>query len=206
MAVGTVVAFWSVSFLFVLTPGADWAYAITAGVRHRSVVPAVGGLLSGHLAMTAVVAAGVAALVARSPIVLTALTAAGAVYLVWLGITMLAKPSAPPQAGVGQSPQSWVRQAVTGLGISALNPKVFLLFLALLPQFVDAGARWPMAVQIGVLGLVHVASCAVVYVGVGTGARVVLRARPAAARVVTWVSGAAMIGIGAFLLIERFTG
>ncbi|NGP09099.1 LysE family translocator, partial [Rhodococcus sp. 14C212] len=169
MAVGTVAAFWAVSFLFVLTPGADWAYAIVAGLRHRTVVPAVGGMLSGHLAMTAVVATGVAALVARSPWVLTALTAVGAAYLVWLGITMLVKPSALPQAGAEQAPESWVRQAVKGLGTSGLNPKVLLLFLALLPQFTDTDARWPLAVQIVLLGVVHTVSCAVVYTGVGTG-------------------------------------
>ena len=53
------------------------------------------------------------------------------------------------------------------------------------------------------LGLVHVASCAVVYTGVGAGARRVLRARPAAARAVTRVSGAAMIAIGIVLLAEQ---
>jgi threonine/homoserine/homoserine lactone efflux protein len=58
-------------------------------------------------------------------------------------------------------------------------------------------------VQIVVLGLVHVASCAVVYTGVGTGARRVLRARPAAALAVTRCSGAAMIVIGAVLLGEK---
>ena len=31
MAVTTLAAFWAVSVLFVLTPGADWAYAIAAG-------------------------------------------------------------------------------------------------------------------------------------------------------------------------------
>jgi hypothetical protein len=46
-----------------------------------------------------------------------------------------------------------------------------LLFLALLPQFTDPNAGWPLSVQIVVLGLVHVASCAVIYTGVGTGAR-----------------------------------
>ena len=96
MAGGTVAAFWAVSFLLVITPGADWAYAIAAGLRHRLVFPAVGGLLAGHLAATAVVAAGVGALVARSPLVLTVLTAVGAAYLVWLGIGMLAHPAALP--------------------------------------------------------------------------------------------------------------
>ena len=178
MAGGRVAAFWAVSFLFVVTPGADWAYAIAAGLRHRVVLPAVGGLLAGHLAATAVVAAGVGALVARLPLLLTVLTAAGAVYLVWLGIGMLARP-AVPQAGVDEVAGSWLRQAATGAGISGLNPKVFLLFFALLPQFTDPDAAWPLAAQIAVLGLVHVTSCSVVYTGVGTGARRVLRARPA---------------------------
>ena len=93
MAGSTVAAFWAVSFLFVVTPGADWAYAIAAGLRHRVVLPAVGGLLAGHLAATAVAAAGVGALVARSPLLLTVLTTVGAVYLVWLGIGMLAHPT-----------------------------------------------------------------------------------------------------------------
>jgi hypothetical protein len=106
MAGGTVAAFWAVSFLLVITPGADWAYAIAAGLRHRTVLPAVGGLLAGHLAATAVVAAGVASLVARSPLVMTVLTAAGAVYLVWLGIGTLVHPSTP-QAATEQASDSW---------------------------------------------------------------------------------------------------
>ncbi|GAA4623373.1 LysE family transporter [Actinoallomurus vinaceus] len=205
MAIGTVAAFWAVSFLFVLTPGADWAYAIAAGLRHRTVLPAVGGMLAGHLVATAVVAAGVAALVARTPLVLTALTVMGSVYLVWLGIGTLARPPAPQTSGE-QVAGSWVRRAVKGAGVSGLNPKVFLLFLALLPQFTDPDARWPIAIQIAMLGSVHVASCAVVYTGVGTGARLVLRVRPTAARAVIRFSGAAMVGIGVLLLVERLAG
>ena len=68
MSISALTAFWGVSVLFVVTPGADWAYAITAGRRQRSVVPAVGGLLAGHLAATLAVAAGLAALMARSPL------------------------------------------------------------------------------------------------------------------------------------------
>jgi len=202
MPFGTVAAFWAVSFLFVLTPGADWAYAISAGLRHRTVFPAVAGLLTGHLLATAVVAAGVGALVASSPMVLTVLTIVGCAYLVWLGLGMFRNPSVP-QAGVVHMEGGWARQALKGAGISGLNPKVFLLFLALLPQFTDPNGSWPVAGQIVALGLVHVASCAVIYTGVGFGARAVLGTRPAAARTVTRFSGAAMILIGVFLLVER---
>ena len=204
MPMATIAAFWGVSMVFVLTPGADWAYTISSGLRHRSVVPAIGGLLSGHLLATIVVAAGVAALLAGSPNVLTVLTVAGAGYLIWLGIGMLRHPATVPAdpTEAADSRSAW-QQAAKGFGISGLNPKVFLLFLALLPQFVVVGATWPVAVQFWVLGLVHVANCAVVYTGIGIGARRVLSARPTAARWVSRVSGAAMIVIGAGLIGEQ---
>ncbi|MEU8238474.1 LysE family transporter [Actinoplanes missouriensis] len=121
-------------------------------------------------------AAGVATLVARSPLVLTALTTAGAAYLVWLGVSTLAWP-ATPQRDTAQPAESRLRQAIRGLGISGLNPKALLLFLALLPQFTRPAAGWPLAAQIALLGVVHMACCAVIYTAVGTGARKVLRPR-----------------------------
>lgn len=202
MPVSALAAFWAVSMLFVLTPGADWAYAISSGLRHRSVVPAVIGLLSGHLLATIVVAAGVAALLAGSPVVLTVLTVVGAAYLVWLGIGMLRHPGhvhAQPDQIQGSA---W-RQAGKGFGISGLNPKVFLLFLALLPQFVVTTASWSVAAQLLALGLVHVVNCAIVYTGVGLSARTVLRARPTAALWVSRISGAVMIVLGAVLIAEQ---
>ena len=204
MPVATVATFWAVSMLFVLTPGADWAYAIASGLRHRSIAPAVAGLLSGHLLATVVVAAGVAALLAGSPAVLTVLTVVGASFLVWLGVglvrhpvTVHADPTAATDAGSG-----W-RQAAKGFGISGLNPKVFLLFLALLPQFVVATAAWPITEQIVVLGLVHVVNCTVVYTGVGLTARRVLGARSTAARWVSRSSGTVMVILGAVLIVEQ---
>src|SRR2546430_15901466 len=80
VALGAVVAFWGISFLLVMTPGADWAYMITTGLQNRPVIPAASGLLSGYLALTVVVAAGVGPLVAASPVVLAVLTVAGAAY------------------------------------------------------------------------------------------------------------------------------
>ena len=202
MEAGSIAAFWMLSFLFVITPGADWAYSISAGLRNR-VVPAVAGLLAGHLAATAVVVAGVGTLLAGIPIALTVLTVAGAAYLVWLGIGTLARPPAPMTGEDQQASGSCWRWAGKGAGVSGLNPKVFLLFLALLPQFTDPRSPWPIGAQIMLLGLVHVATCAVIYTGVGAGARAVLGTRPAAAKAVTRFSGAAMTGIGVILLVEQ---
>ncbi|WP_235436602.1 LysE family translocator [Arthrobacter sp. RIT-PI-e] len=195
-------AFWAVSVLFVITPGADWAYAINAGLRNRSIFPAVAGLLCGHLAATIIVAAGVGALVAANPMVLTVLTIIGAAYLVWLGITMMIS-SAGPTASSDRVSSSAFRQLARGFGVSGLNPKVFLLFLALLPQFTNPSGHWPVAMQIIALGLVHTLSCAVVYMAVGLASRRVLASKPSAARIVTRLSGTAMVCIGVFLLVEQ---
>ena len=161
----------------------------------------MGGILLGYLALTAVVAAGVAALVARTPAVLTALTVAGAAYLVRLGATVLARP---PAAVAGEAPDAGGRVLLRGFGVSGLNPKGLLLFLALLPQFTDRGGGWPLALQIALLGVLHTVNCGAGYLGVGLLAREVLRAHPVAARRTTRVSGAAMVVLGVALLAERF--
>lgn len=204
MTLSVLAAFWAVSFLFVITPGADWAYAISAGLRGKVVVPAVSGLLLGHLMATVIVAGGVGALMASNPMALSMLTVAGAGYLLWLGITMLLHP-AVPHADDTRPALSGTRWALKGLCVSSLNPKVFLLFLALLPQFTDATAPWPVPLQIVALGLVHAVSCGLIYLLVGFGSQAVLGARPAAARAVSRLSGAIMILIAVLLLIGQLT-
>ncbi|WP_089101957.1 LysE family translocator [Streptomyces hyaluromycini] len=198
MDTGLLLSFLAVDLLLVCVPGADWAYVIAAGVRGRSVPRAVAGLLAGYALHTALAVAGLAVLVARSPQLLTALTVAGAGYLLWLGWGVLRRPMVPQEGEAG--PQGFWR----GAAISGLNPKALLLYLSVLPQFlVTKGGHAPVAAQTAVLGALHMAACAAVYLAVGALSRTLLAARPRAARAVTRTSGAAMLGIGALLLGER---
>jgi threonine/homoserine/homoserine lactone efflux protein len=216
MAASSVVAFWAVALLLIIVPGADWAFVLGASLRARSVVPAVGGLVLGYAGITLVVAAGVGAIVGRSPALLTGLTVAGGCYLICHGVATVARPSAPlpaaaaPPSAAGaaapaETPPAGTGRAVLvrGIGVSALNPKGLLVFLALLPQFTSPRWSWPLAAQLGFLGLVFVVSCAAFYLSLGSAARKVLAARPGAARAVTRFSGAAMAVIGALLLAWR---
>ncbi|MER5278608.1 LysE family translocator [Streptomyces sp. NPDC002809] len=202
----TLAAFLVVDLLLVFTPGADWAYAISAGLRGRSVAPATIGLVAGHAAYALGAVAGLAVIVAGSPAVLTALTVAGAVYLLWLGWGVLRQPAVPAVAAEGETEASGMQTMLRGFGISGLNPKALLLYFSLFPQFIHPGAGWPVAAQTGLLSMVHLTACAVVYLAVGVLARTVLKTRPSAARTVTRISGAMMIVIGALLLVERLAG
>lgn len=206
MSTGQLLGFWGTILLLAIVPGPDWAFVLASSVRDRIVLRAVGGLMLGYALLTAVVAAGVAALVAGSAIALTVLTLAGAGYLIYLGTSILIRPSAlrPVSTRDQDAPTpAWWTWVVRGIGVSGLNPKGWLVFLAILPQFTDAAGRWPTPVQIVVLGLTFMATCSAVYSCVGLGARAVLRSRPGISRLISRISGVAMTLIGLGLLLER---
>jgi threonine/homoserine/homoserine lactone efflux protein len=203
MAASSIAAFWVVAFLLIIVPGPDWAFSISASLRGGSVMAAVGGLAIGYATLTVVVAAGVGALVARNPAFLTALALAGGLYLIWHGARTFARPTALGDAGRAQAGGNRAL-LVRGIGVSGLNPKGLLVFLALLPQFASPHGSWPLAAQLSVLGLVFTLTCAVFYLGLGSSARKILQTRPTAAAAITRFSGAAMCVIGALLLAERF--
>ncbi len=220
-------ACWGMMTLMVLVPGPDWAYIIDAGTRDRTILPALGGILIGYLAAVTAVAVGVGAALAALPWVLVGLTFAAAGYLAYIGVRILRQPPAIEPVAAGQGGQveqvgsdvqvgsggqvghaagadsrSWMR-LVQGVGVSGLNPKGLLVLVVLLPQFTDAAGAWPIPVQLAALGLIFVGSCALVYSLVGTSARVVLRARPSAVRILSRVSGGAMILVAVWLVAEQ---
>ena len=209
-------AFWGMVFLLIAVPGPDWAYILASGLRDRSVYPAVAGILIGYLILTAIVAAGLGVLVADNSVVLTIITLSGAGYLSYLGTGLLASPSGLPTpadtnpadttrggiegAVVGRS---WWTRVLRGIGVSGLNPKGVLIFVAMLPQFTGTGSSWPIPAQMVLLGLIFTGSCAIFYTTLGLTTRTILRTRPTASHLVSRISGAAMILIGLFLLAER---
>lgn len=87
--------------------------------------------------------------------------------------------------------------------MNLLNPKLYLFFLALLPQFISSAANWPLGAQIIVLGALHTITCALVYVAVGYGASSALIGRPRVAKAVSILSGVVMIGLGLALITEE---
>ncbi|MEV1205076.1 LysE family translocator [Microbispora rosea] len=208
MPVGSIAAFFGVALLLIVVPGADWAFTLGAGLRGESVAPAVAGLVLGYAGMTVVVAAGVGALVAENPAALTALTVLGGGYLVWQGARTAASPSVPvvmPVESRARAKTGWATLA-RGAGVSGLNPKGLLIFVALLPQFTSPDRDWPMPVQMGVLGLVFMVTCAVFYFTLGSVTRMILISRPATARAVRRLSGAGMVIVGVLLVAERIGG
>jgi threonine/homoserine/homoserine lactone efflux protein len=200
-------AFIGVAVALACTPGVDWAYSISAGLKERSFVPAVAGLCGGYVVHTALLAAGLAAVITRLPGLLGWLTVAGAAYLLWLGISTVRSwrgaSFGAQRAGGPQVQANQFRVFLQGMGTSGINPKGLLFFVALVPQFVSPEAALSVPLQSGLLGLTFVLLVAVIYSCVALLARKLLHSRPGAARRVTLASGVIMIALGVVLLAEQ---
>jgi threonine/homoserine/homoserine lactone efflux protein len=135
-----------------LTPGPNMIHlasrAITQG--RRAGLVSLSGTAVGFLCY--LVAAGLSALFAAVPLAFTVVKLAGAAYLAHLAWTMLRPGGRSPFAPVGDlRPVSDLRLFSMGLLTNLLNPKIALLYAALLPQFMDpqAGPAWAQLLQLG---------------------------------------------------------
>lgn len=122
-----------------LTPGSDTIYILSraiAGGRRQGIASAL-GISVGILIHTILVALGLSAVLANSPVVFTVMKILGAGYLVIMGLrTLLTRADLfSTREDVHSSMSRVFRQGVL---TNALNPKVALFFLALLPQFVSS--------------------------------------------------------------------
>lgn len=131
-------------FVLNATPGVDMALTVGATLRAgwRQGVAVVLGINLGCVFHTFAAAFGLAALLAASAHAFTVVKLAGAAYLLYVAWGMaragLRPPSAPADPAVVAP--TFARGVWQGFLTNALNPKVALFYLALLPQFIDADA------------------------------------------------------------------
>jgi threonine/homoserine/homoserine lactone efflux protein len=130
-------------FVLNATPGVDMAYTVASTLRGgwRQGVAAVVGIAGGCVLHTLAAAFGLAALLATSAEAFAVVKYVGAAYLLYVAWGM-ARAGLKPAGAVAElaAPTSLWRTARQGFFTNALNPKVALFFLALLPQFIAADA------------------------------------------------------------------
>lgn len=130
------------AILLNLTPGADTIYILSktaVGGRGRGVLSAL-GISTGCLVHTVLAALGLSAILARSAALFNLMKLLGAGYLIAMGVrAILSQKSLFPAESGGQEREGLWTVYRQGVLTNVLNPKVALFFLALLPQFVEAG-------------------------------------------------------------------
>lgn len=139
-------------FFVSATPGPNMLLAMTYGIRYgvRHTLPTLAGLLLALGIIMCGSALGLGALLATSELLFSVVKYAGAAYLVWLGIKTWRAPASPLQESTAAAviDTAWQRFR-TGFLVAMSNPKAFVFFTALFPQFMNAQAD--QSVQLAIL-------------------------------------------------------
>lgn len=129
------------AFLTVATPGPTSMLAFSNGARFgpRGAAYGIAGAVLSDLVLIAAVSAGLGVLLSTSQGLFAAVKWLGVAYLAYVGLRLL---TARPRAAGGQDsgPAQRGRLFTRSLLVAVTNPKGYLFFTALLPQFIDAAS------------------------------------------------------------------
>ena len=190
----------------VLTPGPNMIYLISRSITQGPAagIVSLGGVALGFVFYMLCAAFGITALLLAVPYAYDALRFAGAAYLLWLAWQAL-KPN-------GRSPFQVKKLAVDGprklfaMGFvtNLLNPKIAMLYLALLPQFIDP-IQGSVLTQSLALGFAQIAISlsvnALIALAAGSIA-LFLGTRPTWLLVQRWLMGTVLAGLAMKMAFE----
>ncbi|WP_144185734.1 LysE family translocator [Elioraea rosea] len=193
-------AFAAISLGMVLTPGPNMIYLISRSIAQGRAAGLISllGVALGFVFYMVAAALGITALVMAVPYAYDALRLAGAAYLAWLAwqaFTGRATPFAPKRLPRHDARRLFAMGFVTNL----LNPKIAVMYLSLLPQFIDPSAGSVLTQSIA-LGTTQIAISMAVNALIILGAvqvAVLLATRPLFARVQRWLMGTVLAALAA---------
>lgn len=192
-------------FGIVVLPGLDMAFvmgsSLTAGRRHG--LAAVAGIAVGGICHVVMTTLGISVLLKAIPAAFNALLLAGALYIAWIGISLLRADSAFGIQAQDCEISAWTtfrRGTLTCL----MNPKAYLFMLAVFPQFLRAeyGPLWSQALALWVIIAITQVTVYGAVALVAARARGWLVRRPGAGAVTARVVGAVLICAALFTGFE----
>lgn len=205
-ALPTLFAFGLVSLGMVLTPGPNMIYLVSRSIcqGRRAGLVSLGGVALGFVFYMVCAAVGITALVMTVPYAYDALRVAGALYLAYLAWQAL-KPGGRSAFQVRELPHdSRIRLFAMGFITNLVNPKIAVMYLSLLPQFIVPGHGSVLAQSLA-LGSVQIAVSVSVNALIACAAGSIagfLAGRPLWAAVQRWLMGTVLAGLAMRIALE----
>ncbi|RWC06553.1 LysE family translocator [Mesorhizobium sp.] len=202
------IAFFATTAIFAYIPGPAMLYAAAqtmARGRWSGLTAALGIHLGGYVHVVAA-AAGLSVLFHAVPTLYMTVKLAGALYLIWLGVSLFRARAQDDAVISGIEPKSARRAFFESITVEVLNPKTAIFFMAFLPQFIDASATFPVWLQFLVLGTIVnlMFSSADVMCVVLAGALITrLRRSSHAQRLMRRAGGAVHVGLGVHVALQK---
>lgn len=190
----------------VLTPGPNMIYLVSRSICQGPMagIVSLGGVAVGFVVYMLLTAFGITVLLLAVPMAYEILKFCGALYLLWMAWQAV-RPGGRSPFQVRDLPVDSPRKLfVMGFVTSLLNPKVAILYMSLLPQFVDP-ALGSVFVQSVVLGftqiVISVTVNALIALSAGTIA-LFLAGRPVWMVVQRWLMGTVLAGLAVRMAME----
>jgi threonine/homoserine/homoserine lactone efflux protein len=208
ISAGQLLGFTLTCLIVIAIPGPSVLFVVGRALAHgrRTALASVVGNVLGVQVVAISVALGVGALVQQSAAAFTVIRLLGAAYLAWLGIQAIRhRHSLGAALEVAVAPRGDRRAASEGFLVGITNPKAYILFAAVLPQFANQAAGHVPA-QLLLLSLVSLPIgliCDSAWGLAASGVRAWLARSPQRLALVGGLGGLAMIGLG---LTLAFTG
>lgn len=200
------IAFALICLGMVLTPGPNMVYLISRSLSQgpKAGLISLGGVAVGFLFYFFSAAFGITALLLAVPYAYDALRLAGALYLLYLAWQAL-RPGGRSPFQVRELPRDRPRKLfMMGLMTNLLNPKVAVLYLSLLPQFIDP-EKGQVLSQLLVLGVTQISISlsvnAIIAVTAGSIA-VFLAGRPLWMLIQRWLMGTVLAALAVRMATE----
>jgi len=197
--------FLSASLLLAATPGPGMLYVLSrtmAGGRREGILSSLGTFCGGMVHVFAA-AAGLSVVLATSALAFSAVKVAGAGYLVFLGVKMIARAErdlATEDASAVAKGSPFIQGVVT----EVLNPKTALFFLSFIPQFVSrqGGHAFTGFVVLGLVSVTLNTMGDVIAVLLATPLKQLFTKSHRAQINQRRASGAAMIALGTYIAVS----
>jgi threonine/homoserine/homoserine lactone efflux protein len=202
----SLLAFAAIALGMALTPGPNMVYLISRSICQgpRAGLISLGGVALGFVVYMLCAAFGLTALVLAVPYAYDAIRLVGGLYLLWLAWQAV-RPGGRSPFAVKALPQDSTRKLfLMGFLTNLLNPKIAVIYLSLLPQFIDP-ARGSVFAQALSLGAIQIALSVVVNAAVALSAGAIalfLTRRPSFALVQRWVMGTVLAGLAVRMMTE----
>lgn len=190
----------------VLSPGPNMMYLVSRSICQgaEAGLVSLGGVAAGFVVWMLLAAFGITAMLAAVPYAYDALRIAGAVYLAWLAWSTL-KPGGRSPFQVSALPHDSPRRLFAmGFVTNLLNPKAAVLYLSLLPQFIDpsCGSVLLQGLALGATQIaISVAGNGAIAVGAGRVASFLIR-RPRWALIQRWIMGTVLGALALRMAVE----
>lgn len=192
-------AFALVSLGMVLTPGPNMVYLVSRSIAQGRIAGLISlaGVALGFIVYLLCAAFGITALLVAGPYAYDALRFAGAAYLLYLAWQAIRPGGMSPFETRPLAPDRPSRLFMMGFLTNLLNPKIAVMYLSLLPQFIDP-ERASVLAQSLALGGVQIVVSVTVNAGIAVAAGSIaafLTVRPTWLFVQRWLMGAVLGGL-----------